>query len=174
MLESFAEILAVGGKSNSLGRTNEVIERVLDNKHLLNELYTCVFNDDAWVRMRAMDAIEKICRQHPDWLLPYIDRFQRDLAPSDQPSVQWHLAQIYGQVDLNAAQKQIAIQWLKDRLSTTATDWIVTANAMATLVQFANDGSVPKDTTVSLLERQQTHRSKSVVRKAKKLLSELL
>lgn len=174
MLESFAEILAVGGKSNSLGRTNEVIERVLDNKHLLDELYTCVFSDDAWVRMRAMDAIEKICRQHPDWLLPYIDRFQRDLALSDQPSVQWHLAQIYGQVDLNAAQKQIAIQWLKDRLSTTATDWIVTANAMTTLVQFTNDGSVPKDVTVLLLKLQQTHRSKSVVRKAKKLLSGLL
>lgn len=174
MLESFAEILAVGGKSNSLGRTNEVIEQVLDDKRQLDELYTCVFNDDAWVRMRAMDAIEKICRQHPDWLLPYIDRFQRDLALSDQPSVQWHLAQIYGQIDLNAAQKQIAIQWLKDRLSTTAVDWIVAANAMATLVQFTNDGSVPKDVSAALLERQQTHRSKSVVRKAKKLLSELL
>ncbi|OGL22146.1 hypothetical protein A2707_02265 [Candidatus Saccharibacteria bacterium RIFCSPHIGHO2_01_FULL_45_15] len=174
MLESFAEILAVGGKSNSLGRTNEVIERVLDDKYRLDELYTCVFNDDAWVRMRAMDAIEKICRQHPDWLLPYIDRFQRDLALSDQPSVQWHLAQIYGQVDLNAAQKHVAIQWLKDRLSTTAVDWIVAANAMTTLVQFTNDGSVPKDTTVSLLELQQTHRSKSVVRKAKKLLLGLM
>jgi hypothetical protein len=173
MAESYAEILAVGGKSNSLGRANEVIDLVLQNKNQLDELYGCVFNDDAWIRMRAIDAIEKICRQHPDWLLPYIDKFQDELASNGQPSIQWHLAQIYSQVSLTPEQKLNAINWLKDLLSRTEVDWIVAANAMKTLVQFTKDGSVSKKDTASLLELQQKHTSKSVVKKANKLLSEL-
>ena len=88
MVETFADILADGGKSNSLGRTNEVIHIVLSSKSRLGDLYDCVFNDDAWVRMRAIDAIEKICRQHPEWLFTYIDRFQLELGPCSQPSIQ--------------------------------------------------------------------------------------
>lgn len=166
-------MLAVGGKSNSLGRTNEVIELILNDKNQLDELYNCVFNDDAWIRMRAIDAVEKICRRHPSWLLPYVDRFQSALDSSSQPSIQWHLAQIYSQVTLNPAQKQNAINWLKDLLSRTEVDWIASANAMKTLVQFTKDGSVSKQDTISLLKVQQKHKSNSVVKKANKLLSEL-
>ena len=174
MTESFAEILAVGGKTNSLGRANEVIAIVLNDKSTLDELYSCVFDDDAWVRMRAIDAIEKICREKSEWLLPYIDKFQSELAASTQPSIQWHLAQIYRQVELTDGQKTNAIQWLKDLLSTTSVDWIVAANAMTTLVQFTKDGSVGMDETIALLELQKTHKSKSVVKRANKLLLELL
>ena len=174
MTESFAEILAVGGKSNSLGRTSEVIDLVLREKEKLGELYSCVFNDDAWVRMRAIDAVEKVCRQHPDWLLPYVDKFQSELASSSQPSIQWHLAQIYSQVDLTEQQKQIAINWLKDRLSTTDVDWIVAANAMQTLLEFTHDGSVLKKDIIPLFKLQQKHHSKSVVKRANKFLDELI
>lgn len=173
MSDRFSSILAVGGKSNSLGRVPEVVDLVLHDQSRLSELYNCLFHEDAWLRMRAADAIEKVCRQHPDWLLPYIDRFQSELGSSPQPSIQWHLAQIYRQVALTAAQKQAALRWLKDRLTTTATDWIVAANAMVTLVQFTKDGATPLAETVRLLEIQREHKSKSVVKRADKLLAEL-
>lgn len=166
MEETFAEILAVGGKSNSLGRTDEVIQTVLNDKNRLEELYSCIFNDDAWVRMRAMDAIEKICREHPEWILPYIDRFQSELAPSEQPSIQWHLAQIYGQVQLTKEQKVKSINWLKNILSSSDIDWIVSANAMKTLVQFAQNGFIGKEDAKALVVIQLKHKSKSVVKKA--------
>jgi len=173
MAESFAEILTVDGKSNSLGRASEVIELVLSDKSRLDELFSCLFDEDAWVRMRGADALEKICRQHPDWLLPYIDKFQAELASNAQPSLQWHLAQIYAQVNLSSDQKRSAINWLKHLLSSTDVDWIVAANAMETLVQFTKDGSVPKKNAVTLLKLQQKHKSNSVIRKANKLLAEL-
>lgn len=171
MAETFADILAIGGKTNSLGRTDEVIEVVLSNDNRLSDLYNCVFNNDAWVRMRAVDAIEKVCRQHPEWLTPYVDRFQNELASNNQPSIQWHLAQMYSQLNLNEQQKLIAIHWLKDQLSTVEVDWIVSANAMKTLVQFTNDGTIPIDDTVALLGVQQNHKSNSVVKKANKFLA---
>ncbi len=173
MAESFAEMLAVGGKSNSLGRVNEVIEIVLQDKSRLDELYECLFNEDAWIRMRAADGIEKAARVHPNWLEPYIDRISKDLAPSTQPSIQWHIAQIYGQVTLTAGQKRFAINWLKGLLSSPQTDWIVAANSMDTLAQFVRDGSVSKSDFRKLLQIQCQHKSRSVVRRANKLLSEL-
>lgn len=172
MKEAFADVLAVG-KPNSLGRTDEVIEAVLQDKSKLDELYSCMFNEDAWVRMRAADALEKVCRQHPEWLLRYIDKFQAELATSNQPSIQWHLAQIYGQVDLSPEQKQKAIRWLENLVSTVEVDWIVAANAMDTLVQFAKDGSVPEKKVISLLQVQQGHKSNAVVRRADKLLNQM-
>jgi len=173
MAECFAEILAVGGKSNSLGRVSDVTRLVLNEKSRLDELYSCLFDEDAWIRMRGADALEKICRQHPDWLLSYVDKFQAELASNAQPSIQWHLAQIYSQVNLTPQQKRSAINWLKHVLCSTDVDWIVAANAMKTLVQFSKDGSVPRKDAVSLLKVQQKHKSNSVIRKANKLLAEL-
>lgn len=162
-------MLTVGWKSNSLGRVNEVIEIVLADKRRLEELYQCLFDEDAWVRMRAADAIEKVCRVHPDWLEAYIDRFSQELAASTQPSIQWHLAQIYAEVDLTRGQKRFAIDWLKERLTSPQCDWIVASNSMDTLAQFVRDGSVPVAEFRSLLEVQKEHTSKAVVKRANKL-----
>lgn len=173
MAEKFVEILAVGGKSNSLGRANEVIDSVLQDQSRLSELYACLFDEDAWVRMRAADALEKICRVHPDWLLPYIDKFADELATSSQPSIQWHLAQIYAQVDLTDKQKGFAIHWLKQLLSAKEADWIAAANAMDTLAQFAREGSLPTAEMIPLLQIQQQHKSNAVKKRATKLLAEM-
>lgn len=173
MSEEFAEILLVGGHANSLGRTNEVIEIVLNNKSRMDELFDCLFHTDAWVRMRAADALEKISRENPKWLEPYIDTMQTSLSKSTQASIQWHLAQIYRNVPLTKQQKLKAIHWLKSLLSTTEVDWIVAANTMDTLVQFTFDGSLPKKQTSALVNVQLGHASKSVVKRANKLLVEL-
>lgn len=173
MVEKFTEILKTGGHANSLGRVGEVIELVLHDRSRLDELHKCLFDQDAWVRMRAADALEKVCRKHPDWLLPYIDRLQGELAASTQPSIQWHLAQIYRQVTLTGAQKQAAVEWLQQILSSKDVDWIVAANAMDTLVQFTKDGSFSIAKMNGLLKIQQNHKSNAVARRANKLLAEL-
>src|SRR5512133_381539 len=92
------------------------------------------------------------CRQHSDCLEAFIDRFPNDLATSTQPSIQWHLAQIHREVDLTPAQRRFAINWLKHVLSSKDVDWIVAANAMDTLAQFAKDDSVPVGDIVPLLK----------------------
>lgn len=174
MRDDFAEMLLVGGKSNSLGLAGDVVQAVLDHPGRLEELYQCLFHEDAWARMRAADSIEKVCREHPEWLLPYIDRFQRDLAAHPQPSIQWHLAQMYRQVELTPRQKASALDWLAKRISTTDVDWVVSANTMVTLMQFTADGSFPRGEMSRLLQTQQRHKSKAVVRRAGKLLAALV
>lgn len=173
MNELFADTLTAGGKTNSLGRVNEVIELVLHDKSRLEELYICLFHEDAWVRMRAADALEKICRVHPEWFESYVDRFNKEVSPVTQASVRWHLAQMYGEIPLTKDQKDFAITWLKDILSSKDIDWIVASTAMDTLVQFTLDGSVPKPQTMLLLKVQQHHKSKAIGKRATKLLDQL-
>ncbi len=174
MNEPFNVMLAEGGKTNSLGRVGEVIEAVLSNHDRLDELYSCMLNDDDWIKMRAADAMEKICRLHPNWVEPYTDTFILGLNNDPQPSIQWHLAQIYTQVDLSDSQRATVILWLESILSTTDVDWIVAANAMTALKYFTDQGHYTAEKMREIFILQQKHSSKSVAKKASKLLSELM
>jgi hypothetical protein len=81
--------ILTGGNPRSLERTEEVVTLVLGNKIRLHELYTCLLEDDEIVRMRASDALEKVCRQRPEWFQAYVPQLLTEVAPIDQASVQW-------------------------------------------------------------------------------------
>ncbi len=172
MHQTFADMLVEDGKKNSLGRVPEIIEIVLSDKSKLDELYAAIFHDDAWARMRAIDAFEKVCRVHPEWIKPYIDKIQIDLSTSTQASIQWHIAQLYRQVELEQRQKDHAIEWLKNILSYEQADWIVVANSMATLAYFVHQGTAAKSDLLNALTVQKNHKSKAVVKRVSELLSE--
>lgn len=172
-MEPFAEVLAAGGHTNSLGRSGEVLGLLRADPARLDELFACIAHDDAWVRMRAVDTFEKLVRGDPALGGPYVGRVLDELTRSDQPSVQWHVAQLLGLVALTAAQRREAVGWLTARVATTEVDWIVAAQSMATLVAFVGAGHVPAGDVVPLLEVQTGHRSASVRRKAFAFLDQL-
>ena len=171
--EAFAAVLAVGGASNSLGRTGEVVAAVLADRRRLDELVACLTHDDAWLRMRAADAVEKVGREQPAWLVPHVDRLLDLASASSQPSLRWHAAQVLRQVELTEQQTVVAAAWLERVLATPDVDWIVAAQAMETLVSFAVGGAVPVERAVRLLEVQRGHRSPAVVKRARRLLERL-
>lgn len=173
MSEPFKQKLAVGGKKNSLGLTEEVVQEVLRDKNWLAELYECLFDEDAWIRMRAADGLEKVCRVRPEWLESYLEKLFTDMGKSTQASLLWHFAQIIGEVSLTTAQSNAALQWLKDILRSPNADWIVAANAMTTLTQFAQKGLISKAEAADLVATQLQHASQSVRRRAQKLLDVL-
>ena len=173
MRESFASILTVGAHRNSLGRAQEVVDTTLRDHTRLAELYDCIFDTDPYVRMRAIDSFEKVGRVHPDWIVPYIDRLLRDVAPIDQASIQWHLAEIFAWPILSPTQRRQAIILLKRNVADTTVDWIVAANTMKTLVAFVHSSYLPAADVIPLLHIQQTHHSNAVVKRAGKLLDEI-
>lgn len=172
MTQSFSDMLEEDGKKNSLGRVNDVIELVLNNQSRLEELYTTIFHDDAWVRMRAIDAFEKVCRIYPEWIKPYVDKIQTELSANTQASIQWHIAQIYNEVELSEDQKRHAAKWLIAVLSSKEADWIVAANSIDTLANFVRNGDVHPSDLIAILEIQKAHKSNAVVKRVDKLLLE--
>jgi len=165
-VEPYEDVLTSGGKTNSLGRADEVIADVYANPTRLDELFECISADDPWVRMRAIDSFEKIIKSKPEWVQPYLGRIFGHLTRSPQPSVQWHLAQLFSEVTLTNEQQKSAIDWLKARLRTTDIDWIVSVNIMRALVYFYRNGLVAARDLRPLFTTQEGHSSKTVRKKA--------
>jgi hypothetical protein len=165
-MESFEWILLAGDHTNSLGRAHEVLEFVKQNPRQIEELFQCIFADDPWVRMRAIDTFEKIVRDNPEAARPYVDILIDDLTQSSQPSIQWHLAQLFAEIQLDQSQTAKALAWLQNRIATTDVDWIVAVNVMKTLLYFKGKNAIDGDVLKELFKIQTEHKSKSVRKKA--------
>ncbi|MBI3984296.1 hypothetical protein HY346_03275 [Candidatus Microgenomates bacterium] len=169
----YAQVLAEG-KPNSSGRVQDVIDQVQARPQDLDKLFECIFNSDENVRLRAGDALEKVCRAQPEWLQPFIPRLLSEVTKIEQHSVQWHLAQMLGELHLDPKQQREAVNWLVKRLAAIDVDWIVAGYAMETLAKFAETNASLRPVLKRLLKIQQRHHSSAVARKATKLLEKLV
>lgn len=172
-MESFHEILKAGGRTNSLGRADEVFRVVWDDPLRMDELFSCISAEDAWVRMRAADTFEKLVRNDPRLVRPYLLSIFKNLTKSSQPSVQWHIAQIFAEVELSKQRQVDAIAWLKSKVTSVDVDWIVSVNAMKSLMHFYKKELISQEELKPLFAVQAEHKSKSVRKKAKTFLQEI-
>ena len=173
MDEPLVDMLA-GGHRNSLGRTEEVVELVVKDRLRLGELFACLKSSDGVVRMRAGDALEKVCRGRAAWFVQYADALLGEIARLDQPSVQWHTAQMLQHLrpHLTDEQRPLAIGLLESYLS-QSNDWIVLNVSMGVLADWARSDSALARRLVAQLERLRTDPRKSVAKRASKCLGTL-
>ena len=160
-----------GGNPRTLGNTEQVVAYVNAHPQKLGELFKCLKSTDEIVRMRTGDALEKICREQPEWFGPYIDSLLSDVAAIDQPSVQWHLAQMIGELPLNETQRRRALEVLKRNLE-TASDWIVLNYSLETFTIFTRKDASLQKYFIERLKVLSCDSRKSVAKRASKLLLE--
>ena len=175
MVDELFSAMLTGGHRNSLGRTEEVVAVVLRDHARLDELFTCVADEpDEIVRMRAGDALEKVCRERPEWFTPYVPRLLGDVGRIEQPSVMWHVAQMLEHLagDLSTTDTGRALTQLKHYL-TASSDWIVLNTTMDTLTRFARHDSTLAKWLAPELRRLQSDPRKAVAKRASKRLTEL-
>lgn len=166
--------MLTGGHPNSLGRTQEVVGVVLADHGRLDDLFATMADPDDVVRMRVGDALEKVCRERPSWFVPHIEALLDDLGNIDQPSVQWHVAQMLQHLhdDLSDDQAQRALRLLQRNL-TGSTDWIVLNVTMDVLTEWSACDSSLAGWLTPELERLRHDKRKSVARRASMRLAEL-
>ena len=165
------EKMLSGGHPNSLGRTLEVVEIVLNDQNRLEELYQCYFSSDEVVRLRTSNAMKRICKEHPDCLAPYLTRLLTEISAIEQASTQWTLAQLFAMLDayMTDTQLEYAKGLLRHNLLTHR-DWIVLNMTMETLGKWARQDEELRTWLWPELERLQMDNRKSVSNKASKLL----
>ena len=163
-----------GGHPNSLGRTAEAVDIVLADRARLSELFAAIADPDEVVRLRVADALEKVCREQPGWFVTHVDRLFSNLGQIDQPSVQWHVAQMLQHLrsDLSDGQAQQATELLQRNLS-TSTDWIVLNVTMDVLTKWATRDAPLTNWLVPELNRLRHDKRTSVAKRASKRLAEL-
>ena len=76
--------LLSGGDRRSIAGSNQVRPLVETNPSLVSELAALTADDDWLVTQRALDLLEKLAHEHPDWIEPYKRVFIGPLAASDK------------------------------------------------------------------------------------------
>ena len=169
----FEEMLS-GGHPNSLGRTLEVVEIVFDEPSRLSDLYSCYFSEDEIVRLRVSNAMKRVCREHPEWLVPHVDGLLGEVAKIDQASTQWTLANLFQMLwdSMDRSQRSKAKALLKRNLERWD-DWIVLNNSMEALAAWAGEDTRLKNWLLPRLAELRGDGRRSVAGRATKLHKKL-
>ena len=124
-----------GGNKRKI-KNQPVIEAVLHDSTRVGELFERVKDEDEYVRMRASDALEKVCRSNVSIVQPLKTRVLNEMSLIDQPSVQWHYAQIVDRLQLTAQETEQVISKLQSNFE-KYDDWITRSITMEVLGSFA-------------------------------------
>ena len=158
-----------GGDRRSIGRSNEVVADVIADPTLFNVLFSGLLSDDALLRMRSADAIEKITVRHPEYLRPYRTKLIGEVAQLDQKEVRWHLAQMFSRVKWNRTGLQrvmsILMEYLNDRSS------IVKTFAMQALADLAQQAPELRPTVLLHLQELTAIGTPAMKARGRKLLA---
>lgn len=160
-----------GGDQRSIGRSEEIVQDVLDNPNLFGELIHAILIDDPVVRMRAADAVEKITTTNQGYLQPYKDLILDRIAEIEQQEVRWHIAQILPRLEMNKEETERAIEILKGFLRDDSR--IVRTFTMDSLAHFAEKDPSLETWVISLIEEMVEDGSPAMKSRGKKLLTRL-
>lgn len=168
------QAMLTGGHPNSLGRTVEVVDLILADQNRLKELIDCYGCDDGVVRLRTSNALKRICREKPEWMLPYVDHLLTEVAQINQASTQWTLAQLFLELDrwLSPEQMQQATVIMQRNLASHK-DWIVLNMSMKTLGAWARKDNSLTMWLIPHLKRLKGDGRKSVAKTASEVLKTL-
>lgn len=130
MSETF-EAMLTGGHPNSLGRTIEVVDTVLEDDGRMEELFLCYRSADEVVRLRVSNAMRRVQAERPDLIALYVDRLIDEIGALDQPSAQWTLPKLSEGAAAGMTPDQHArAEALVKRNLAGHDDWIVLNNSI--------------------------------------------
>lgn len=84
--------LLVGGDRRSIARSNEALALLRADQARVVELVRLVHDRDWLLVMRAMDLMEKLVHEHPEWIQPYRDLFIGPLAEHQSWEIRLQIA----------------------------------------------------------------------------------
>jgi hypothetical protein len=169
------EVMLTGGHPNSLGNTIEVVSDIFEHPEKLGELLACYESTNETVRLRTSNAIKRITKEHPEWLVPHINYLLESVSKIDQASTKWTLANLFEMLEkfMTEKQKSQAIEILKSNLATHP-DWIVLKNMSQTLGEWAKKDADLKKWLLPHLQRLSQDERRTVSGAAKKYLKALV
>lgn len=163
--------LLAGPDRRSIGRSPIVVRRVLRSPRLLPTLVRGLSVADPLVRMRAADALEKVSHQRPELLRRFGATLLRTARTSDQPEVQWHMAQLLPGLGLTPAQRSQARRVLRRYLGSSSS--IVQTMSLEALVRLAPDTRAGRTQAQRLLQAASTSPLAAVRARARRLRATL-
>lgn len=114
-----------GDDRRSIGRSNEVVTRVLKDQELFEPLFSGMLTGDPIIRMRSADVAEKVTAIHPEYLVPHKGVLLNTLSNVEQAEVRWHVAPMLARLPLSEAEQTAVVDilttYMNDRSSIVKT-----------------------------------------------------
>lgn len=168
------EAMLTGGHPNSLGRTEEVAQLVVDDPERIAEIFRIYDSSDEVVRLRVSSAFRRVFLAKPQWFKKWYGRFSKRVVKLGQPSALWTLSLLSLRLEdqLTPKNKADAVALLREVLE-TCDDWIVVNNTLETLGHWAERDAQLKRWLKPRLLRYSGDRRKSVAKKAQRIATRL-
>jgi len=160
-----------GGDRRSIGRSNEIVAEVLAHPGHFRRVFAGLSSDDAIIRMRAADAVEKITAQRPELLQPFKKKLLAAAGSTDQQEVRWHAALMIPRLELTPKERAVAVDILFDYLRDRSS--IVKTFAMQGLADLASKDSSLHGKILPLLEELTEIGTPAMRARGRKLLQHL-
>jgi hypothetical protein len=169
MAETF-EAMLTGGHPNSLGRTEEVAQLVVDEPERIAELFLTYDSEDEVVRLRVSSAFKRVFLAQPQWFKKWYSRFSKRVIALGQPSALWTFSLLCLRLEdqLTPKNKKNAVELMREVLE-TCDDWIVINNTLETLGHWAKGDAQLRRWLRPRLLRYSGDRRKSVAKKAQRI-----
>jgi len=162
----------LGGDLRSIGKADEVIAEILEEPALFYEVFKGIKSSNPLIRMRAADVVEKIAREHPEYLIPCKEELLHEVSEIEQQEVRWHVALLFSYLDLTDTEKSIVVDKLLAWANNSKSK-IVRVNSLQALADIGRKDSRYRELAIKTLEQAMTGGSPAVVARAKKLLKQL-
>lgn len=158
----------LGGDLRSISQVNEVVGMV-NTKEKFDELFAFLYEKDRLLRMRAIDAIEKISINSPDFLVGHGSEIVNfcNLERLDK-EFKWHLALLLPRVslkdDTNAAISALE-KWALDIKESK----IVRVNSIQALYEFVKNDQFSQEEFKKIIEKIEDEKIPSINARLKKI-----
>jgi hypothetical protein len=162
-----------GGDLRSDGASDEVAQVIIHNPEMLPDLIASLDAEDAVVRGRAADSIEKVGRILPEAVVPHIDRLITALKEDEVPMVRWHLAMVLGHLAMYEDRADLIETALLERLEDDSVFVVSWAIASLCILAYQYPARLPGiANAIVLFEKSESAALRARARKAMAALTE--
>ncbi len=123
-----------GKDLRSIGSSDLVAAQVKTQADF-DELFECLFVPDRLVAMRAADAVEKITRDHPEYLNKHKEQVLKLCTGATYIELKWHLALLVSRPELTPGEYDTVWKMLLGWTASKEESKIVRVNALQSLFE---------------------------------------
>ena len=162
-----------GGDLRSIGRSEEVVQDILENPTLFEAVFKGLLDVDPRIRMRSADVLEKASSKHPEYLQPFKTRLINEISKIEQQEVRWHVAQMFSYLEVDKGERDKIIEILFSYIESPGKSKIVKTFSMQTLANLAEKDEGIRPRIQKKLEEIINTGSPAMVNRGQKLIKKL-
>lgn len=170
-MQNLIEMLK-GGGPKMLGRSKEVAALIGKNRTSFDIVFEKIFGDDRVAAFRAADACEIAAKDHPEFLVPHMDKLLDPEYTYEDPRLRMHVSQILGYAESEGEELarilEILFSWLRDEEHIFVKAHLMTAVANQS---FRNTWLIPE--VISVIEAEMERGSAAIKARGRILLKKL-